>query len=152
MRRGNAQDLREIIASGLERSPLEKQKRVALIHGIDLEIADDALDAIADEAASLGTGARGLHRLIGRAVDPVDSQWPELADRGVNNVVITRACFADGAEPVLVSGPPVVPRTDAELRRESLAGLPPQAAAHPAWRRAHHEPPARYHRCAGLER
>ena len=118
------QDLREIIASGLERSPLEKQKRLALIHGVDLEVADDALDAIADEAASLGTGARGLHRLIGRAVDPVGHQWPELADRGVNKVIITRACFADGAEPVLLSGPPIVPRTDAELRRESLAGLP----------------------------
>ncbi len=120
------QDLREILKSGTERSPLEKQKRLALIHGITLEIADDALEAIAEEAAALGTGARGLHRLIGRAVDPVDHRWPELADKGVCKVVITRACVEKGAEPELVFGPPAEPRQDRELRRESLAGLPPR--------------------------
>lgn len=117
-------DLREIVKEGTERSPLERQKRIAAIHGIELEIADDALDAIAEEAAALGTGARGLHRLIGRAVDPVDHRWPELADQGVRKVVITRATVVDGAEPGMVKGDAPPDRADAALRRESLAGLP----------------------------
>lgn len=41
------------------------------MHRIDLTITDDPLDAIAEEAAALGTLARGLHRLIGRAADTV---------------------------------------------------------------------------------
>ena len=120
------EDLRAIIHAGTERSPLEKQKRLALIHGITLEITDDALDAIAAEAVALGTGARGLHRLIGRAVDPVDYQWPDLADKGICRVVITRDCVERGLPPELIAGPPAALRQDQELRRESLAGLPPR--------------------------
>ncbi len=119
-------DLREIISSRTERSPLEKQQRLAEIHGIELEVAGDALDAIAEEAVSLGTGARGLHRLIGRAVDAVEHRWPELADQGVCKVIITRDCLEQGAEPQLVQGPAFRPRLDGELRLESLAGLPPR--------------------------
>jgi ATP-dependent Clp protease ATP-binding subunit ClpX len=118
-------DLRQIVTERTERSPLERQKRLAAIHGIELEIAEDALDAIAEEAEALGTGARGLHRLIGRAVDPVDHRWPELADEGVRKVIITRATVVDGAEPTLVRGAPDAKRFDLDLRRESLAGLPP---------------------------
>ena len=120
------QDLGDILNAGLERSPLTKQQRLAALHGIKLEIAPDALDDIAEEAMVLGTGARGLHRLIGRAVDPVDHQWPELADRGIRKVVITRNCLRNGAPPDLISGPPSIPRVDQEPRRQSLAGLPPQ--------------------------
>jgi ATP-dependent Clp protease ATP-binding subunit ClpX len=120
------QDLREILTTGIERSPLAKQQRLAALHGIELTLAEEALDAIAEEAAALGTGARGLHRLIGRAVDPVDHQWPELADRGICKVVISRDCFQHGAPPQLIAGPPALPRADRELRHESLAGLPPR--------------------------
>jgi ATP-dependent Clp protease ATP-binding subunit ClpX len=119
-------DLRAIVRDGVEQSPFEKQKRLALIHGIELEIAPDALDAIADDAAALGTGARGLHRLIGRAVESVDSRWPELADRGIAKVVITRGCLSGTELPQEIPGQPVVERTDHELRGECLAGLPPR--------------------------
>ena len=118
------EDLREIVRGDVQRSPLEKQQRLALLHGIELEIAEDALNALVSEAASLGTGARGLHRLIGRAVDPVDYQWPELANRGIGKVIITRACLS-GGPPELIAGSPAAPRQDEALRREALAGLPP---------------------------
>jgi ATP-dependent Clp protease ATP-binding subunit ClpX len=121
-------DLRNIVSGEIQQSPFEKQRRLALLHGIDLEIADEALDAIAAEASELGTGARGLQRLIGRAVASVDHQWPELAADGVAKVIITRACVTRGAEPTKVKGPPAAPRMDEALRRESLAGLPPRPA------------------------
>lgn len=119
-------DLREIVTDATERSPLERQRRLAAIHGIELEIADEALDAIAAEAEALGTGARGLHRLIGRAVDSVDHRWPELADQGVRKVVITGRTVTDGAEPTMVRGDGgVAERMDHQLRHESLTSLPP---------------------------
>ena len=116
-------DLRAIVNGEIAESPLEKQKRFALLHGIALEIAPAALDAIAAEAVALGTGARGLHRLIGRAVDAVDYRWPELAAQGVGRVVIGLACLT-GGDPELFKGPPAAPPIDAELRAEAVAGLP----------------------------
>lgn len=122
-------DLREIVGESTERSALEKQRKLAWLHGIELQIAPDALDAIADEAALMGTGARGLHRLIGRAVDCVDYQWKELADRGVCRVVIHRNCIETGAPPELMEGPLAAPRLDEELRKEAMTGLPPSPRA-----------------------
>jgi ATP-dependent Clp protease ATP-binding subunit ClpX len=119
-------DLREIIDGATERSPLELQRRLAALHGIELVFAPDALDALSQEAAALGTGARGLHRLIGRAVDPVDHQWAELADRGIRKVVINRQCIEGKASPELLTEGAVDAREDLELRRSSLSGLPPR--------------------------
>lgn len=116
--------LRSILSDSIAGSALERQKTFARIHGIELVITDEALDTIADEAVVLGTGARGLHRLIGRAVDAVDCRWPELADEGVNRVVIGRECILDGAEPTLEQGPARFPRMDAELRAECFRGVP----------------------------
>ncbi|MCB1225521.1 MAG: hypothetical protein KDK99_06900, partial [Verrucomicrobiales bacterium] len=96
------------------------------LHGIELEFTPEALDAVTEEAEVLGTGARGLHRLIGRAVDPVDHRWPELAADGVCRVVVTEACVKRGAEPDLVRGKPQAPPLDGELRRDALAKLPPK--------------------------
>jgi ATP-dependent Clp protease ATP-binding subunit ClpX len=116
--------LRAILSDSIAGSALERQKAFARIHGIELVITDEALNTIADEAVVLGTGARGLHRLIGRAVDAVDCRWPELADAGVNRVVIGRECILDGAEPTLERGPAQFQRMDAELRAECFRAVP----------------------------
>lgn len=117
-------DLRSILEAGIEHSPLEKQKELARIHGIELEIAEDALDLIAKDAAEMGTGARGLHRLIGRAVDLLDDKWTELADEGVTKVVITKKSIQTGKLQEQPKGKRKFKRIDRELREESLAGLP----------------------------
>ncbi|MCP5523159.1 MAG: AAA family ATPase [Verrucomicrobiales bacterium] len=118
--------LRSILSDGLEGSPLRREQELARLHGIELTFAPEALDAVAEEAERLGTGARGLHRLLGRAVDAVDYRWPELADDGVAEVVIHRGCVTEGATPELRKGPSRVARCDDELRVESLHGLPPR--------------------------
>jgi hypothetical protein len=116
--------MRQIIRGGVDRSALALQQQLALLHGIELELTDDALDAIADEAAALGTGARGLHRLIGRAVDAVDHRWSELAEEGVRQVIIDRDCALSTGPPQLIYGEPAWPRIDLELRQEAVLGLP----------------------------
>jgi len=119
-------DLREIIEGKIKNSALHRQKRLAALHGIELVIEPEALDAIAEDAAELKTGARGLHRLIGRAVDPVDDRWPELADSGVTKVTITRATVESGEEPLYerAQGFAALKREDREMRRDCLKGLP----------------------------
>jgi ATP-dependent Clp protease ATP-binding subunit ClpX len=120
--------LRTILGQGVQRSALARQQEFARIHGIELVITDDALDAIAAEAEALGTGARGLDRLVGRAVDSVDHRWPELAADGVVRVVIGRAVIERGEPPQLERGTPTEPPTAAELRAQALRDMPPRPA------------------------
>ncbi|MEZ6132342.1 MAG: AAA family ATPase [Planctomycetaceae bacterium] len=117
-------DMKQIVRGDVDRSALQLQQTLARIHGIDLELTEDALDAIAEEAAELGTGARGLHRLIGRAVDAVDHRWSELADGGVTKVIVDRDCALNTGQPQLITEPSTVERIDAELRSEAVVGLP----------------------------
>lgn len=117
-------DMKQIVCGDVDRSALQLQQTLARIHGIELELTDEALDAIAQEAVTLGTGARGLHRLIGRAVDSVDHRWNELAADGVTKVIIDRACALSTGAPKMIKGKPVEDRIDAELRAEAVVGLP----------------------------
>lgn len=119
-------DLRAIAGVDTERSPLVRQQKLAAVHGIELILTEDALDAIAKEAAALGTGARGLHRLIGQAVDSVDYRWPELAEEGVVKVIINAEAARGLAEPLLETGEAKVKRQDEELRKECFIGIPPR--------------------------
>ena len=113
-------DMRSILSDSTEASPLGLQVEMAKLHGIELAVTEDALDALADEAIALGTGARGLHRLIGRALDGVDHRWPDLADEGICRVEIHRDCVMAGAMPNLVTGPRIYQRHDENLRRSGL--------------------------------
>ena len=119
----SVEDLRGILNGQVEESALHQQQLLARVHGVELEFADDALDAIAEQAVALGTGARALRRLIGRAVDSVNYRWSSLADEGIGKVTITRACVEGGITPELEVGHPVSKRIDRVLRRASLAGL-----------------------------
>ncbi len=125
-----AADLRGIVGERTENSALERQRQLARLHGIDLELTPDALDEITAETVALGTGARGLHRLLGRAVDPVDHRWPDLAAEGVCRVVIDAAVVRGQCGPRLIHGPAETAPVDRELRREALSRLPPPPRRH----------------------
>lgn len=122
------QDLRTIASTTVEDSPLQRQIRIAALHGIKLTISDDALDLITEDAIRLNTGARGLHRLIGKAVDSVDHEWPELADAGVTTVIIDADCVRGIGQPTCINEDMRSDRLDPQLRADCLASLPPQPA------------------------
>lgn len=120
--------LKNILTGKLEGSALERQRELARLHGIELEFTNCALDAIAREAEALGTGARGLARLIGRAVDGVDYRWPDLAEQGVCQVLVNEAAVQGRADPELKRGSPAHARQDSDLRQAALRDLPPRPA------------------------
>lgn len=123
-------DLKAIASTTIEDSPLTRQMRLAEIHGIKLIISDDALDLITKDALRLNTGARALHRLVGKAVDSVDHRWAELADQGVTTVVIDADCVRGTGEPTFHHHERTTERRDSDLRSDCLASLPPQPAAY----------------------
>ncbi len=129
-------DLKEIARGKVENSPLAIQQRLAAIHGIELVISRPAIAAIAEEAASQGTGARGLQRLMSRAVESLAYRWPELAAAGVTRVTISRACVVEGRSPRLSKSKTDASggcrRRDFKLRRAALAGLRLDATAKPS--------------------
>lgn len=116
-------DLRGILGEGTEQSALDRQAALARVHGIELVFTDAALDALAEQAMALGTGARGLDRLLGVALDAVDHRWPELAAEGIARVVFEADSVSAGAAPRLEKGSQGA-RQDAALREQALAPLP----------------------------
>ena len=119
----SAQKLKQIAAGDVQHSAIARQQQLAQLHGIELTFSDDALDAIAQSAAEMGTGARALHRLIGAAVDSVDHRWAELAEAGVCRVTITADCIQKRTEPLFETGE-FEGRQDIELREQALRVLP----------------------------
>ncbi len=112
-------DLINIITTK-EDSSLRLHQRMAELHGLKLEYDTEALEFIAAEAEKLGTGARGLNRILGQVVDHVEHRFPELANEGVNKVVITLETVRDRSMPTLKKGKLLVEREDEILRKSFL--------------------------------
>lgn len=69
---------------------------------VELEIREDALNAIAKLAMKRKTGARGLRTIMEKALLNIMYELPDLDN--VDKVVIDRAVIEDGKEPYLVYG------------------------------------------------
>jgi ATP-dependent Clp protease ATP-binding subunit ClpX len=115
------------ILSGVEDGPLEREKRQFSLHGIELEVTPGACDALAARAVTLGTGARGLPRLLHEVLEPVAWRLPELAARGVGRVRVGDEALAAGGKPLLLAPRPgqrpAFPAAE-QLREGALAPLP----------------------------
>jgi ATP-dependent Clp protease ATP-binding subunit ClpX len=75
------------------------QKLVAL-DGVKLTVEDDAVREIASTAIKLKTGARGLRTIIEGFMTAVMYKIP--SESGVEEVIVTRECVTDKAEPKIV--------------------------------------------------
>jgi ATP-dependent Clp protease ATP-binding subunit ClpX len=81
--------------------------------GVSLEFADDALEAIADQAILRGTGARGLRAILEEVLLNTMYELPSLDD--VGECVITGEVVREKVNPTLV------PRTETETDRKRSA-------------------------------
>ena len=83
------------------RNALVKQyQRMFEIDGVELEFADDAVDAIADLALLRGTGARGLRAIMEEVLQQVMFEVPSRDD--VARVVISREVVLENVYPAIV--------------------------------------------------
>ena len=69
---------------------------------VELEIREDALNAIAKLAMKRKTGARGLRTIMETALLNIMYELPDLDN--VDKVVIDRAVIEEGKDPYLVYG------------------------------------------------
>jgi ATP-dependent Clp protease ATP-binding subunit ClpX len=70
------------------------------LEGVELEIRDDALVAVARRAMERKTGARGLRSILERALLDIMFDLPSL--EGVKKVVVEANVIAEGAKPILI--------------------------------------------------
>jgi len=83
------------------RNALVKQyQRLMELDGVELELTDDALDAIADQAILRGTGARGLRAILEEVLLSVMYEVPSREDIG--KVVVNREVVLENVNPTLV--------------------------------------------------
>jgi len=92
------------ILDQLENSIIGEKKRFWAAHGIELNFNEEAMQSIASLAMASGEGARGLHGIVERVLDPIDHRPVELARAGIRSIVIDRSCVEDGTEPPMKTG------------------------------------------------
>ncbi|WP_224391868.1 ATP-dependent Clp protease ATP-binding subunit ClpX [Pseudonocardia sp. ICBG1293] len=87
------------------RNALVKQYRKLFeMDGVELDFAEDALDAVADQAILRGTGARGLRAIMEEVLLPVMYDIPSRDD--VAKVVVTAQTVKDNVNPTIVPRQP----------------------------------------------
>lgn len=115
-----------------EGSVLGRQSEFFRIHGIQLEVSEEAAIAIAQEAKELQIGARALNRILMRTLDECQYQAPELAASGVVKVTITEKTVFDSNnfEKTMAPKPksrkkePVVTPEFEEIRKQVMENFP----------------------------
>ena len=98
--------LRELTEEALVRIMLEPKnslirqyQELFRMDGVELEIEDDAVNAIANKAIELHTGARGLRGIFEKMMTDIMFELPSRAD--VTKCIITKETVENGAEPIL---------------------------------------------------
>ncbi len=79
---------------------LKQYKKLFEIDGINLEMEDSAIEAIAQKALDRKTGARGLRSIIEAAMLDVMYELPSMEN--VESCTITKECVEEKKSPVLV--------------------------------------------------
>ncbi|HIG06286.1 MAG TPA: AAA family ATPase [Planctomycetes bacterium] len=92
------------ILDQMETSIIGEKKKFWAAHGIELSFNKEAMQSIASLAMDSGEGARGLHGIVERVLDPIDHRPVELARAGIRSIEIDRSCVEDGTEPPMKSG------------------------------------------------
>lgn len=79
---------------------IKQYRKLVGMDGVKLTVEDDAVRKIAETAIRLKTGARGLRTIIEGIMTDVMYKIP--SEKDVKEVIITKECVENGAQPVLV--------------------------------------------------
>ncbi len=97
-------------------SLVKQYRRVFELDGVELEITDDGLEAVADQALLRATGARGLRAILEEVLLDVMYDLPSWS--GVDKCVVDRSVVLDRVNPTLV---PAVEKSKAERTRRAAS-------------------------------
>jgi ATP-dependent Clp protease ATP-binding subunit ClpX len=92
---------------------VKQYRRVFELDGVELELGEDALEAVAEQALLRGTGARGLRAILEEVLLDVMYDLPSRTD--VGKCVIDRAVVLDRVHPTLI--PQSEPASKVRTRR-----------------------------------
>lgn len=98
---------------------LARRKDFFALHGVRLEITDDAIDALVSKAVAQSTGARALRLVIGQMLRGVEHQLPEMAGLGVNALIYDRDAVLGVSAPIKHKGKPSTPSQLIEIRQHA---------------------------------
>ncbi|MDU4923714.1 ATP-dependent Clp protease ATP-binding subunit ClpX [Dermabacter sp.] len=111
------EDLTRILIEPKNALVKQYQKMFALDE-VELDFEQLALEAIADRALELGTGARGLRAIMEEILQPVMFEVPSRDD--VVKIVITEAVVTEGREPLMLTrADSAAESSDTKKRRRS---------------------------------
>lgn len=79
---------------------IKQYQKLVGLDGVKLTVEDDAVREIAQTAIRLKTGARGLRTIIEGVMTGVMYKIP--SEPNVEEVIVTKECITNGAEPILV--------------------------------------------------
>ena len=80
---------------------LKQYKKLFKFDGVELEIKEDAIRAIAQKALERKTGARGLRSILESVMTNIMYEIPSRDD--IKKCVITKDTITDGTEPLLIT-------------------------------------------------
>lgn len=100
------------VLTGPKNALVKQYQKMFRLDGVDLQFEPGALDAIADQAATRGTGARGLRAILEEVLLPVMFDLPSRKD--VATAIVTAKTVLDGVEPALIT------HAEAEQLRDKL--------------------------------
>ncbi len=79
---------------------IKQYQRLFEIDGVELEVEEDALEAIANKALEKKTGARGLRSILENSM--LEAMFEAPSDEEIKKVIITKDSIERGSEPTLV--------------------------------------------------
>lgn len=121
-------DLERVLCD-LPHSPLAMKRAFFELHGVRVEVDDDARAALVERAQAQGLGARMLHRVVRDAFAPVEYELAGLLGRGFGAVRLTRGAVTGECDAELIPAlelpawEPPSPSA-AQLREGSLLRVP----------------------------
>ena len=92
---------------------IKQYQHLFSMEGVELEITEEALSAIAKRAIERKTGARGLRSIVENSLLDVMFDLPSLQE--VSKVVLTKEAVEGSAKPTLVEGPRSVVQNDDDI-------------------------------------
>lgn len=91
--------LRRILIEA-EGNVLARRRDFFALHGVHLQVTDEAIDELIAQALSQGTGARALRQVVDQALRQVEHRLPDMASSGVHTLVIDRGAVTGRSSPI----------------------------------------------------